>query len=166
MAAEVPRIFAAYGDGVVHETRFSAKHDRSIANCGAHYGTPTRCYLAHQIPADAERCGYCENGLPSPFRAQPGMGRVSNAPIARAFEESGLKVSKLAEKAGYLTARKEEGRIVGMRPDPARIRYLLGYTPKRHSHRTGAPIFVRSIEREDAIRLADALGLDPEEAGL
>lgn len=161
-----PKIYAEYGDGIVHETRWSAKHDRSIANCGAHYGSPTRCYLAHQIPADAERCGYCENGLPSPFRAQPGMGRVRNDLIARAFEESKLTVGKLAEKAGYLTARKEGHRIVGMKPDPARVRYLLGYIPKGRSIRTGVPIYVRSIEREDAIRLADALGLDPEEAGL
>lgn len=160
------KLFAEYGDGVVHETRWSTAHERSVACCGAHFGIPLRCYLEHQVPADSDQCGYCLNGLDSPRAGQPNQARVPNDRLIAAVMESGIRIDKLAARAGYRKPKRDGTRIVGTLPDGDRVRYMLGMIPRTYSPRTGAPTYVRTIPREDAIRLADALGLDAEEAGL
>lgn len=79
------------------------------------------------------------------------------APLREAFERSGLTA---AEVARVLDWRDPRGRI-----DGRRVKRALGIVPVAMGRGYG-PKCVRSTSYERALKLADAIGVDPVDVGL
>jgi hypothetical protein len=91
------------------------------------------------------------------------VGYVSNQPLREAWEASGLSLSELARRMGYVYISKKDG---GERPNDAAIQAALGL--KRCKIRGKSPHWtIQKRMREDtALRYLEAMHLDPVDVGL
>ncbi len=93
--------------------------------------------------------------------------RVPLAPFREAFERSGLTANELAFRMGYMRANSTEPKHA----DSSRIQRLLNLRPGTASTKNGKyyPAHFKyndTLPYELAVRLAEALGVDPWEVGV
>lgn len=165
-------MLAEYGDGVWHRYGWwlASKTSVPFASCRANRGaTPEHVVLEHQAADGAALCPWCMDGARSPAQAwvvrpprrrkrtyRIRASRIRNRPLREAFERSGLTTAELAVRLDWMSRG---------RPDTARVRRSLGIAGG-HRDVDGRMRRQRSIERENASAIVEAIGIAPMDVGL
>lgn len=168
MSTAGPIVYADYGDAVLHRFGWYAPPSSSplqVAACRAlDEHRPKMLYLEHQAPDGATLCPWCELELRVPnreygHRVRPGT--VAKEPIREAFERSGLSLSELCRRLGFVR-RDDKGYLVA---DTSILSRKLGI---QHYGRSPAGAAKRqsNIQIDVAVRIVRALHLDPVDFGL
>lgn len=91
------------------------------------------------------------------------MGYVSNRPLREAWEASGLPLTEVARRMGYVYVAKKDGLE---RPNDAAVQAALGL--KRCKARGKDPRWVvqKRMREDTALRYLEAMHLDPVDVGL
>jgi hypothetical protein len=84
--------------------------------------------------------------------------RVPVEPLQEAFKESGLTLSEVCFRIGW-TVRRDRHGCAG---DTARLSRALGLQPQTSSISRGTRYINRRVRYETAVRIAEALDLDPD----
>lgn len=94
---------------------------------------------------------------------------VDNTALREAFESSGLTAGDVARRMGWTRRQgktRKDGRRAGpwMCADISRVKRALGLNPEGGSRNGGK--MRREIDYDTALRLAEAIGVDPTDVGL
>lgn len=90
--------------------------------------------------------------------------RVTVAPLAEAFQRSGLTLGYVCRHLGW--TRPYPDYPNGGKPDTTRLARALGLAPMWNPRTRRFDILAQGVNYDLAVRIADAIGVDPVDVGL